>query len=181
MARAYFTRTPTFNAPILVFPETNVQSELTVPLLITEYRVPTAVPTIGQVGGIPEVNIYSSSSSGIVLPTMGPSQLPKCSISGFIDTPYEEVGAQALPTLWMSGRSGGSTRASYGDLIAMHIEGRAWAGLDTRTNHPSLFRDPYGRLFGYPRILDFSASYMEGRPNRQNFAMTLQIVTAVAQ
>lgn len=99
--------------------------------------------------------------------------LPRISIEGFIDTPCTQQGEYFLPTIVDTM----GIKYTYAEVIAMMLEGRAnsdpaygWERLD-----PLWYRDPWGRIYGGPRILDFSATYVEGVPERNQFTMVLKV------
>lgn len=67
---------------------------------------------------------------------------------------------------------------NYAEILIMMLEGRAnyggsdigWGRLD-----PLWYRDPWGRVYNSPRILDFTGSYVVGVPQRTQFTMALKI------
>jgi hypothetical protein len=105
--------------------------------------------------------------------TYGPHTLPRVVIEGFMDTPCSRVGEYLTPQLIDTS----GIRYTYAEVITMMLEGRAnylvgggWERLD-----PLWFRDPWGRLYLAPRILDFTSNYVEGIPERNQFTLTLKI------
>lgn len=139
-----------------------------IPLVLTSYKGPRRTPKIGTVTTIPVMN--ENYSFGGNTQAEGASELPKIQIEGQFDTPGVISSGLYLYDIVI----GGTTRISYGELIAMCFEGRAFTdfGFWLPTN-PTSFRDPYGRVYNNPRVSAFTATYTEGAPMRQTFSMTM--------
>lgn len=174
-AYEYDTATTTYSQPEIAFPTisglTNggvaVTPTVYIPLLVTNYVAPTRAASVGTVGVIPIISNKGLAYGGQAVMT-GNLTLPKVKVEGHIDTPLIS-NTNPLSNIQLNG-----FRLHYADLIAMYLEGRASAAGWERID-PSYFRDPYGRVFNNPRILDFNASYVEAVPGRTNFSLTLKV------
>lgn len=164
----------TKNAPMISFPMIagmtiagGTPATVEIPLVLTAYTSVTRVPTTGLIGTIPIIDDNFAYGGQTV--SVGNIQLPKVSMEGHIDTPVTDSGGWQLPNIVLSGRN-----LTYADLIAMYLEGRASA-VGWRRIDPLWFRDPYGRTYNSPFIMDFTATYVEAVPGRNNFTLQLKV------
>lgn len=180
------SETGVYNQPQLVYPAPpsvtingSSVSTITIPLLLTTFSGSSRKPTVAQQSFIPIIVNGGLAYGGNAL-SLGPSELPKIQLEGTIDTPMVDESAGGavprtdkffIPNVLVFGYF----RYTYGQLIAMFLEGRGaysttWGRVD-----PTSFRDPYGRVYANPRVLDFTASYVEGVPGRNSFTMQLKV------
>lgn len=164
------TQTSFYNDPILQFPGSSSivlqgvaqTGTFTVPLTLVAYSPAMPTFTHGQATMIP---IDGGIGAGVALtPSIGLTQVR---MEGFIDTPMAESADLYLSSLTLDG-----FRQTYADIVAAYWEGRmaGWQRIQ-----PTLFRDPYGRQFDNPVIMDFQASYIEAAPQRTNFTLVLKV------
>lgn len=164
----------TVNTPMIRFPMITgltiagaTPSTVDIPMVVTSYTPVSRGATVGVLGSIPIIDEGFSYGGQTV--AVGNIALPKLSVEGFMDTPTVASGAYQLPDILLS-----SIRLTYGELIAMYFEGRAassgWGRVD-----PTWFRDPYGRVYNSPYIMDFSATYVQAVPGRTNFTLQLKV------
>lgn len=175
---AEFTKlvSPTYNSPQLVYPAIGANPALTIPLHITDYKVSTRNAKMNPITGLPLLHPLSNNAVRGVQIGAGTMELPKIVLAGHIDTPSETIGVYRLPSFKWRGQVQ-VLRITYGDFIAMCMEGRA-NQFDTAIFSiidPTHFRDPFGRMYYLPRVTSFTGSYLEGVPCRQNFQMTLNL------
>lgn len=173
----YTINTDITDSSQLVFPDISglllggfAYTPVVVPLTLTSYAPATRNAKVNEVGVLPIITPDNMAYSANTL-LLGGTELPKITFEGFMDTPTVDFNGWQLPELTLN-----EIRYTYADLIAMYVEGRA---AQTPTGYgrvdPLSFRDPYGRVYDNPRILDFSASYVESVPGRNNFSMTLKV------
>lgn len=173
------TQTSIYNQPVLNFAAIsglNVNGNtgaFSIPLVLTNITGASRKPKTNPVGVMPIM--YGTTSFGGQTLAQGPSEAAKMLLEGFIDTPtITVVGTMTgqLPNIVATG----GVYLTYAEVIAMCFEGRAnpvngfWSKTD-----PIYFRDPYGRQYNSPGIIDFTSSYVEAVPGRTNFTMTLLI------
>lgn len=175
--------TSVYNAPALCIPAI---SGLTVPgnvapdtgapgqvvyLHLTSYGGINA-EQINEVTTLPILTVPGLSYGG-QFAAYAPLVLPRITLEGYIDTPCTQSGEYFLPNVHDSG----GIKYMYGEIIAMMMEGRAnvGAGGEWQRLDPLWFRDPWGRVYNTPRILDFTGTYVEGVPERTQFSMALKV------
>lgn len=166
----FYTATSTYDQPVLVYPTVSgltisgiLPANITIPLELTTYSVPSRKLSTVLLAGMPHtLENYSIGGNAVAV---GGTELAKITIDGHIDTPTQISGTLALPYIQLDG-----IRYTYADIIAGFIDGRLTNWTPQR---PSYFRDPYGRRYDNPQVLDFSASYVEAVPGRTNFSMVL--------
>lgn len=137
-------------------------------MTVTDYTPPGGKTGINTVVTIPIVN-GDTMYGGVALMDSA-QELRKATVSGFFDTPTTASSTWQLPNVVVTSTG---AHITYADYIILCNEGRAtvpWKRID-----PLWFRDPHGRVYTNPRVLDFSASYTEGVPGRVNFQLTLVI------
>lgn len=171
-------------APANVSPD-NADAGLVIPIRLTTYSGPTSKQQVNSIDLMP---VFNPANGGFAVGgktvSYGASELIKIQMEGYIDTPCTEtiVSGESLnipkPTL-------NSMAVTYADLIATYTEGRASISsvnvggttinnMWTRVN-PTWFRDPFGKVFNNPKVINFSGSYVEAIPARTNFTMLLQV------
>lgn len=180
------TETATYDAPALAYPQISgitvpanlppdvANANIVIPLLITTYSGPTRAPSVNQVPLLPLIDPKSNLAYGGNTLSLGVNQLAKIKMEGTIDTPGVETTVAGEPRkLNISSITAGTTKLTYGDLIALCLEGRVSATYSRYD--PIWFRDPFGRYYNNPRILDYQANYVEAVPNRTTFSITLLV------
>jgi hypothetical protein len=152
-----------------IYPDT-AQPHVVVPMHVTSYTPPGASPALNVVSSLPYVNQKSNYAYGGNALSQGKQDLWKLSCEGYIDTPSSDeiIGGYKFSTPDF----GVGKNLLYADYIQLAKEDNT--GLSR--SKPYWFRDPIGRVYTDPRILNFAATYVEGTPGRTNFQMTL-IVT----
>lgn len=153
-------------------PVTGESAEVIVPLRIKNYTPPIAKSSIQTV----ETGYIMSPTDGNVFGGKATSfsvqELPKAVMDGEIDTPIDSE--TNLPSIQIEADD---TPITYGELIALYTEGALQVqstGIWKRVD-PLWFRDPYGRIYENPKILDYTASFVEQVPGRLNFSLTLKV------
>lgn len=157
-----------------------------IPLHINAHSSPSRKPKTGDLAMMPLLNVSNGTTWGGHAAGVGPQELPKVSIEGFIETPTTSftnksgIADGRLPALIVSATT---QRLTYAELISACLEGRAgastlhlgddWSGVIWSRVDPLWYRDPFGRVYTYPKILDFSASFVEAAPGRTTFTMQL--------
>lgn len=171
---SYATSTPIFNRPVLHYTGVGVYPAVDIPVVLTTYKVASSVAKTLNIIGIPWISQTANNAIGGNTLGWAAPELPKLQLEGFYETPSDNVNGNILPALM---RGPVTTRLSFGDFITMNLEGRGniLNELQAPAIHPEWFRDPYGRVYTDPRVFDFQATYVPGRPQRQNFTMTLQV------
>lgn len=149
-----------------------------VPMILTTAGPPTVNPKANPLTLIPFVEPQTNQYYGGQTQFDAARELPKMNLEGTIDSPMVVSGTNYLPNILV-----GSVRITYPELIAMTIEGRASSGY--QKVNPIWYRDPFGRVWGdyyrngsvtRPRILAFTANYLEATPQRMQFTMTLKVL-----
>lgn len=176
-----------YDAPALVFP---LRSGITVPantgpdvsiidtvipLHLTSYKPPKAQPTVNVVTSLPLIDEASNLAyGGNAISEGAPGGLPRVTIEGHIDTPCINQGEFRVPNIVLSADN---SRITYGEFIIASIEGRmnVTSANEWRAVNPLWFRDPFGRIYNNPKIIEFSASYVEGVPGRTQFSCTMVV------
>lgn len=174
------------SAPANVFPD-QADSGIVIPLGLNTYNPRSTKTQLSTIDLMPILNPNSSGFSiGGKTLGYGTKELPKLQLEGRIDTPCSNsiVNGEVLniPDCKFNGMN-----VTYADLITAFLEGRAnlqttnLGGVSinnmwTRLN-PTWFRDPQGRVYNDPKIISFTASYVEAVPGRVTFSMTLQVQT----
>lgn len=176
-----FTQTTTYDSPALAYtPLSGVSvpgspSPYVIDLTLTEYHPPIEKSSVNTVSQMPIIQSSNFAYAGVAV-AEGGTELAKVTCGGHIDTPMVDAaenyagytGAVRVPNITING-----FKATWADFIIMCIEGRVSA--DWNSYHPLWFRDPYGRQFNNPRILDFNASFVEQVPGRVNFSLTMKV------
>lgn len=168
MWKEFTTATPVYSAPILRYAATGSYGPIEIPLIITEYKVPTRSAKTTTTTALPLINTSNTFNYGGSKILQGASDLPKLQIAGTVDTPSVDVGGAQLPNIFR-----GSNRVFYGEIIVMNAEGRGSSATTLTRVDPEYFIDPYGRVFNSPRLLEYTFSWVEGAPFRQNFNITM--------
>lgn len=149
-----------------------------IPVHITSYTGVSKAPKLGVQNVIP-ITMPDNTSYGGSFVSEGGQELAKLSIDGYIDTPTTNISGAQLSSVTVDG-----LRTTYAELIAMYIEGRAQSPRDANTGtilwgwkrlDPLWFRDPFNRVYSDPRIIDFTAGYVEAVPGRTIFTMKLVV------
>lgn len=147
-------------------------ADLVIPMILTAYTPPTRKPKVNMVTSLPLMNVYNRTSWGGSAVSHGPMELPKIQLDGTMDTPTTNFSGWRLPTLQENNAIG--QRMTYAEFIQACLEGRVELDVeDWKKTDPLWFRDPYGRRYDSPKILDFTASFVENVPGRTTFQMTL--------
>ena len=172
-----WTATPIYNQAALCYSIFSSEDYI-VPLRILEYQGTQKPVGSNPKQVIPRV-LASGRAIGGNLLINSPTPLPRIAISGELDTPIGVLTSSATtPVSSMSFATPllklGTTVLTYGDLIASCIEGRIQISSDWKVIEPTWFRDPFGRVFSNVKIEKFSATFVEARPGRQTFSMTLR-------
>jgi hypothetical protein len=176
-----FTQTATYDQPALAYtPLTGVSvptspNPYVIPLTITEYTPPMEKTSVNLITQIPIIQDSNFAYAGTTVAD-GVVELAKLTCSGFIDSPMTTsteayagyTAASYVPSITIN-----SIRATWSEFIIMCLEGRV--STDWNRYDPLWFRDSYGRQFNLPRILDFTATYVEGVPGRTNFTLNLKV------
>jgi hypothetical protein len=174
-AYEYDVQTTIYDKPVLAYnpvPGVVNGGNFEIPLLITAYTPPTRKPKVNIVTTIPIVNPLTGHASGGSTISTGSTEFPVVTMEGHIDTPTtlvtDDYGAQIQrPNLYVAG-----IYCTWFDFISMCVDGR----INSYDRYdPIWFRDPYGRQFNNPRILDLSGSYVEAVPARTQFNLTLRV------
>lgn len=169
-----FTQTTTYNAPALAYtkvtgityPGGSTADPQVIPLHLDQYSGLNAKSNLVQLSVMPIVS-ENFTYGGVVI-AEGANELARVTLGGFIDTPTVSSSGFQLCDLKYSADN---SRMTWADFIVTCLEGRVsqtWQRFD-----PLWFRDPYGRQFTRVRMLDFTASYVEGVPGRTTFTTTL--------
>lgn len=187
MWRHFTTTTPIYNQACLYYTSIGGYGPYNIRLRISSYRIASQTAKLKNVTAIPAYPSFSApgfnrSLYGSNFLVEQPSELPKLVLQGHMDTPMiqaseyvplatpnTKVGVKVQSTVLLAGQP-----VSYGDLITIATEGRAGATKAAAVD-PDYFIDAFGRQFNKPRIVEFSASYLQGVPFRQNFNITLQL------
>lgn len=146
-----------------------------IPLRLQTYSAPDVKPTLTQVTSLPLYNEGTSFQYGSGTLSTAASQLPRIQLEGYIDTPLTNVGGVNLPTLSYTQIST-TVRITFVQFMIMCFEGTApasvfgWAKWD-----PIWFRDPYGRIYSNPKVLDLNGAYVEAIPGRNTFSISLKV------
>lgn len=164
------SETNVFDQPILRFPAiTGVVTPggtWDIPLLLTTFDEPTRKPTTGTITGLPI--LAADNAVGVTVASHGVNSLARIHMEGHITTPTTHVGPNELPNIRIDG-----TYSTWADFIIMCFEGRSNAFYGKV--EPSLFRDPFGRIYTKLKILDFTAAHVEAVPGRTTFTMELKV------
>lgn len=171
-------QTSIYNKPVLAYPTfagLSIGTSFEIPLVITTYSPPNSKNTMNNIAVLPIQGsggfAYGGSAVG-----QGGSTNPSLVVDGFCDTPTAPSTGSSGESVMISTVTVNGIPHLYSEIIAMCLEGRAlgtadgWDGLN-----PLYFRDPYGRQFNNPRIIDFSASYVEAIPGRSNVSITMKV------
>lgn len=161
-------------------------SGVVIPIRLTTYSGPQ---TKQQLGSIDVMPIFNPNDGGYAVGgktlSYGQSELTKIQMEGYIETPCTETTVSGeklnIPTPKFN-----SMNVTYADLIAAYTEGRANVtsvnaggvilnNMWVRTN-PTWFRDPFGKVYNNPKVINFTASYVESIPGRTTFTMQLQVM-----
>lgn len=164
----YDAQTGVYNKPALGFqPIGGVQvPSWECPMILTTFSPPSRKPKVNVITTVPIIRPSGFAAGGQAV-TVAPNEFLKVSMEGFIDTPTVDYGEYRLPNILVDG-----VRVTWLDFIVMGVEGRLnyWDRYD-----PTYFRDPYGRVYNNPRIMDIAGTYVEQVPGRTNFSMTLKV------
>jgi hypothetical protein len=168
MWRHFTHLTSTYNSPKLHYSLLGNSGPFSIKLLLTTYKVASETAHLEVINAIPQIygNTAGYGNSAVL---QGASELPKIQIEGYMDTPTVAHSSPLQSAITLDG-----SPVSYGDLISVALEGRAGT-TEGPAVHPDYFLDPFGRQFDSPRIIAFTAQYIQGVPYRQNFTMTLQL------
>lgn len=166
---------PTGTVPLNAAPDDGNTTELVIRMLLTAYRAPSRNPTVNTITSIPLIDESSNVAYGGITLSQGVQGFAKVVVEGHIDTPSTEISKFSQPDLIIDG-----FKMTYGEFIVSAIEGRVAAlnGVWRRTG-PTWFRDPYGRVFNNPTVIDFTGNYVEGVPGRINFNATFALPNPV--
>lgn len=166
--------TNVYNQPALAFkysPDISIPggpSPVIVPMTLTVSGVPTAASTPTQVIVTPIV-----MPSGLVVGSNvlgdAPINQPRISLEGTMDTPLTIDGTDHVPAILVNN----TIRITWAEYVVMCMEGRVTSTY-TRWD-PLWYRDPFGRQYNNPRIVDFTAQYVEAVPGRTSFTMQLKV------
>lgn len=174
MWRHFTTTTPVFNKASLYYSSIGGYGPYSILLRVTTYRIASETAKLQNVTALPAYPSFSApgfntSLYGSNLLIEGVTELPKLQLQGHMDTPMTQVGTKVQSTVTLAGQP-----VSYGDVITTAVEGRAGNEKGAVVN-PDYFLDAFGRVFSKPRITEFTATYIQGVPFRQNFTLTLQL------
>lgn len=161
-----FPIVPGFSLPAVPAPDTFVSAAV-FQMTVTEYTPPNSKSGVNIITTIPIVN--SDTMYGGISLSDAAQQLRKVTITGYFDTPTVQSGNWRVPDVV----DGSGNRYTYAEYMILCNEGRVtqpWKRV-----HPLWFRDPHGRVYTSPKVLDFSANYTEGVPGRTNFQLTLVV------
>lgn len=157
--------------PDQAYPYTVVQ------MTITNHTMPSRKAKVNTLSTIPLINVQNNTTWGGHAVSVGGKEFPKVQIEGHIDTPTDSDHLP-LVTVQATGQ-----RMTYGELILAYTEGRVeavpldlgpdWQGMIWRRTDPIWYRDAYGRVFSNPKIIDFTANYVEAVPGRTTFSLQL--------
>lgn len=170
--------TDTYDLPELVLPNPGGQvlvhgvavPEIVIPMIVTVQGVPKRTPKVNIVTGLSLRHLGTNLSYGGTTISEGNVELPKMQIEGTIDTPTEDAGKYRVSSVMLGG-----FRITYAEFILKCFEGTA-STPTWRKIEPLRYRDPYGRIFENPRILDFSGNFVEAVPGRTAFSLQLQTI-----
>lgn len=184
VAGEHDTESTTYNQPVLRYPTvtgvTVPGGLFEVPLLVTSYMPPDYKLITNNIAVMPAIYSDGTAISTSAV-SRGASSLPRVTLEGTIDSPMttsnatDTTGTSAdtlnfmVPTILI-----GSYKATWTEFIVACMEGRAATTGYGRVD-PLWFRDSFGRVYNNPRILDFSASYVEAVPGRTTFSMVLKV------
>lgn len=150
-------------------------TDIVIPLRLKSFNSPQAKTSVNTADFIPIMSKDGASPFGAQTVLHGIKEFPKAVMDGYIDTPCEEVGDFYLPLIKDTNVSP-NIRLMYSDLIAAITEGRMFINDNSdkwQAKKPLWFRDPFGRVYNEPRIIDFNSSYAEQYPCRATFDLTL--------
>lgn len=156
-----------------------LSSSIVIPLRVKAYNTPAAkMPTNVQGAGT-ILDPGSDQAFGGTFASHGTRELTKLSIDGEIDTPMTLLNDWRVPALYIENpadEEDESNRITYGELIAYYLSGQLnVADNNWGVQNPSWFRDPFGRVYNNPRVLDYTANYVEAVPGRTTFNMVMKI------
>lgn len=144
-----------------------------IPMILATASLPTYTKSFNTQNVIPIYDMrYGIAYGGSFVSPQG-TEFPKIRLEGSIDTdltsateaaPY--AGEQvAIPIVAVN-----SIPMHWIEVLKMFFEGRY---LGNQRYDPSWYRDPFGRVYNFPRIHDLTAAYIAGVPERANFTMVL--------
>lgn len=167
--------TPIYDKAALRYPAVSSYGQLEIPMRLTSFK-PVSRKIELKVTDVPfridpnpnTVNYPSFMETAAAVPLL--------EIEGYMDTPIGPVANNfATPLLYRRGFP-----MMYGDFIAQSFSGDLSGTSLKERVEPLWFRDPYGRYYSNPRVQDFSCSYVEAVPQRQQFSLTLRMTDQVS-
>lgn len=152
---------------------------LDLPLFIKDHPIPVRKPKVTEVVTVPTIDPFSGKDTHASYLFFGSPDILQVVLSGWIITP------KADSTSWgatvdgsQSGTSLGLIEKSYGDIVAMYIEGEmnqtiggAWQRKD-----PDYYITPHGQRYNNPKIATWDIQYTTNM-RKQLFNMTLYLET----
>lgn len=183
-----YTQTSTYNKPVLHYSMADdgyvtvngAVDDIVIPMILTQY---SGIEGTGLINTVTTMPIVRADQGGFAYGgnaiSEGAISLPRLTLGGTIDTPFDTAGfndnnggdpvfyAPAVNMNW-------AQNIDYAEFIIACMEGRV--SQTYQRFDPTWFRDPFGRQFNNVRIIDFSASYVEGVPGRSSFTATLLVL-----
>lgn len=155
-------------------------STIFIPMILSSATLPTYVRSQNESAALPIIDMGNGIASGGSFATAAGGQFPKISLEGTIDVPLTsvtETGTYSGQDAEVPAVQVNSVPMHWVDVIAMFFEGRYTGSSSGYARYdPSFYRDPYGRRYDHPRVMDFTASFVAGVPTRANFTMQLMII-----
>lgn len=150
-------------------------ANVVIPLRVKNYTLPiekTSTTTI-DTGGI--LNTDNGQMIGGKALAFAQKDLPRLVVEGDIDTPLIS-DESPLPSVLVAVNDD-TFNITYGELINLYISGDLSVSITNLSErvHPLWFRDPYGRVYNSPRIIDYTGGFVEQVPGRTTFNLTLRV------
>lgn len=140
----------------------DIGGTIKIPLRLRTYSLPNMKGQINDTIILPTFE-EPTNRGGHAL-SQGATEIPKCRMEGYIDTPFTVSGSTLTSSI-----SYAATQITGAQLIQLYLEG------EFSNKRPIEFVDPYGRVYIAPTILEFTATYVEQAPFRSNFTMMLAL------
>lgn len=170
---SYDINSGVYDQPALIYPAlagvtvNGAGGPFTIPISMTAYTPVSRRPKLTPVTTLPILS--GNYNYGGTTQAESSLEIAKLSFDGTIDTPCIDESQWRVSNLLVNG-----VRITYAELIIMCMEGRVNTGNGHwNVTNPTLFRDPYGRVWNNPQVIDVQASFVESVPGRNQVSIQL--------